>query len=307
MGQRQKHGDINLDEPFHSRQISAIHLAAASGDPKVLRLFTTDHQFDPLVTCHGATSLHFDVASRRPTSLPPSEGESICMFNHLLNMKDYGGFISYEKAKGEDVKNISYKEREACISVLVQAGVSVWQKDENNNFPDPGISTSSQYQLSWQNIVARETLEANRSLNEIGNAISVVAALVATASYVGPLQPPLGYIDNFVETANLSIRIYMTTNSVSFHLAIASLLFAVVLKLPIPQEEIFKVWQRTLKTIGIAISLLLMSVLGVLISFTAASNAVVSAEYSWRQRGPTFYTVLVGSLMCLIAMIWLVI
>ena len=99
----------------------------------------------------------------------------------------------------------------------------------------------------------------------------------------------------------------MTTNSVSFYLAIASLLFAVVLKLPIPQEEIFKVWQRTLKTIGIAISLLLMSVLGVLISFTAASNALVSAEYSWRQRGPTFYTVLVGSLVCLIAMIWLVI
>jgi hypothetical protein len=304
VGKRQKHGDINLDEPFHSRQISAIHLAAALGDPKTLRLFTTYHQFDPLVTCCGATSLHFAVASRRPTSLSPSEGKATYISDRIMDMTDFGGIDSYGEAKGQDAKSISYEEREACISVLVQAGVDVWQEDDNGNFPDPGISASGIYQLSWQKMVASETLEAKRSLNEAGNAISVVAALVATASYVGPLQPPLGYADDFVQTSNLSIRIFMVTTSVSFYLAIASIMFAVVPSLPMPQEGIYEEWQRTRQTIGIAISLLLMSVLGVLISFTAASNAVVSEEYSWRHGGLTFYPVVVGGLVCLIGIIW---
>ena len=289
MGKRQKHGDINLDKPFHSRQISAIHLAAALGDPKTLRLFITYHQFDPLVTCYGATSLHFAVASRRPTSLEPSKGKATYLSDRIMNMKDFGGIISYGEAKGQDAKSTSYEEREACISVLVQAGIDVWQEDDNGNFPDPGISASGVNQLSWQKMVARETLKAKRSLNEVGNVISVVAALVATASYVGPLQPPLGYADDFVQMSNLSIRIFMATNSLSFYLAIASIMFAVVPKLPMPQVAKYDERQRIQKTIRFAISLLLLSVLGVLISFTAASNAVVSEEYSWRHEGLTFW------------------
>jgi hypothetical protein len=221
-----------------------------------------------------------------------------------MNMKDFGGIISYGEAKGQDAKSTSHEEREACISVLVQAGVDVWEKDDNGNFPDHGMSASGINQLSWQKMVASETLEAKRSWNEGGNAISVVAALVATASYVGPLQPPLGYVDDFVQTSNLSIRIFMVTNSISFYLAIASIMFAVLPSLPMPEEGKYKELQRTRQTIGIAFSLILMSVLGVLISFTAASNAVVSDEYSWRHGGLTFYPAVVGDLGCLIGIIW---
>ena len=305
MGKRPRNHDINLDEPFHTRQISAIHLAAASGDPKTLWLFTTFIEFDPLVTCHGATSLHFVVASRRPTSLPPFKDKKIIhIVDHFLNMEDFPGIVSCGKAQGEYAKSTSYKEREACINMLVQAGVNMWKKDNNGNNHDHGISACGENRLSWQNMVERLTLEAKKSLNEAGNAISVVAALVATASYVGPLQPPLGYADDFVQMSNLSIRIFMVTNSVSFYLAIASIMFVVVSTLPIvPQEGIFKALRRIQKSIWIATCLLLMSVLGVLISFTAASNAVVSKEYSWRHEGLTFYPVVVGGLVCLIGII----
>ena len=303
MGKRQKHGDTNLHEHFESREISAIHLAAASGDPETLRLFTTNQQFDPLVTCRGATSLHFAVASRRPTSL--KLGEKCTYLPHnFMKLEDFCNVISYGDAKAEGGKNPSYKGREACISILVQAGVDVWEKDDDGNFPEPGRSASSENHLSWQNMIERETLEAKKNLNDAGNAISVVAALVATASYVGPLQPPLGYADDFVQTSNLSIRIFTATNSVSFYLAIASIMFAVVPSLPMPQEGIYEEWQRTRKTIGISISLLLMSVLGVLISFTAASNAVVSEEYSWRHGGLTFYPAVVAGSVCFIGIIW---
>lgn len=80
----------------------------------------------------------------------------------------------------------------------------------------------------------------------------------------------------------------MDTNSVSFYLAIATIMFAVVLLLPIPQENIYEEWQCTRQQIGIAISLLLTYVFGVLISFTASSNAVVPKEYSWQHDGLTF-------------------
>ena len=304
MGKRhQKHGDTDLNRKYILRTISAIHLAAAFGDPETLRLFITNQQFDPLVTCCGATSLHFAVASQPPSSLF-GYMECTCILNSVLYMEDFGNSFYFGKAKVKGVENPSYKGREACISILVQAGVDVWEKDDGGNFPEPGRLASSENHLSWQNMVERETLEAKKSLNEAGNAISVVAALVATASYVGPLQPPLGYVDDFVQTSNLSIRIFMVTNSVSFYLAIASIMFAVVPSLPMPQEGIYEEWQRTRKTIGIAISLLLMSVLGVLISFTAASNAVVSKEYSWRHGGLTFYPAVLAGLVCLIGITW---
>jgi hypothetical protein len=302
VGKRQKHGYIN-PSGFESREISAIHLAAASGDPETLRLFITNQQFDPLVTCRGATSIHFAVASRRPTSLELWE-QSTCLPHNFMKLEDFSNVVSYGDAKAEDAKNLSYERKEACISILVQASVDVWEKDNDGNFPEPSKSASSENHLSWQNMVERETLEAKKSLNDAGNAISVVAALVATASYVGPLQPPLGYANDFVQTSNLSIRIFMATNSISFYLAIASIMFAVVPSLPMSQEGIYEEWQRTRKTIGIAISLLLVSVLGVLISFTAAANAVVSEEYSWRHGGLTFYPALVTGLVCLIGIIW---
>ena len=299
MGKRQKDKHKYHDVSFHTREISAIHLAAALGDPETLRLFTTNQDFDPLVTCRGATSLHFAVASSRPTQFKPA-----CLPHNFMNLKDFGDVSSYEEAKAEGAKNPSYKGRVACISILVQAGVDVWEKDGFGNLPEPGRSASSENHLSWQNMVERETLEAKKNLNDVGNAISVVAALVATASYVGPLEPPLGYADDFVQTSNLSIRIFTATNSVSFYLAIASIMFAVVPSLPMPQEGIYEEWQRTQKTIGIAMSLLLMSVLGVLIFFTAASNAVVSEEYSWRHGGLTFYPAVVAGSVCFIGIIW---
>lgn len=72
------------------------------------------------------------------------------------------------------------------------------------------------------------------------------------------------------------VRIYMVTNTLSFHMSVASIIFAMVPCLPMPQGGIYHEWQRSWKTIISAIHLLLLAVINVLISFGTASNMVMS-------------------------------
>jgi MFS family permease len=193
--------------------------------------------------------------------------------------------------------------------MLMQAGVDIWQEDDEGTLAEPGPEASTKVRMWWYEAIARDTSEAKKNLNDAANAISVVAALVATASYVGPLQPPLGYgttdpsVLDMVQTTKLSIRVFVVTNCLSFYLAIGSILFAVVPSLPTPQESLHEEWRRSKRTIGIAILFLLMSIVGVLISFAAASNVGMADHYSWHGSGLAFYPTMFGGLICLFGII----
>ena len=142
MGKLQKDDGGNIDSST-SQEISAMHLVAASGDTETLRLFITNQQFDLSATCYGATSLHFVVASRRPTLLQSLDDGPPYISNHILTMEDFHSMVSYLEAIRKGAKDASYEGREACISILVHAGVDVWKKDDGGNFPEPGNSASS--------------------------------------------------------------------------------------------------------------------------------------------------------------------
>lgn len=175
-------------------------------------------------------------------------------------------------------------------------------KNENNKFPEPGPHASDKLRHFWQRKLLKETQEAKNSINFAGNAISVCSALVANASYVGPLQPPLGISESTtIQDQHMLIRLYMVTNTFSFYLAVASIIFAVVPSLPMPREGVYEEWQRSKKTITYAIHLLLLSVINVLMSFGAALNVVVSSEYTWKHEGLVFYPTLVGGGICFTA------
>lgn len=288
------------------RSISAVLSASASGNPDTLRLFLDNPSFDPLVKFEGATALHYAANAMIPCD-PLYHNFKI---NRFLCFPELLSFHldphGYEKEQ-EDVEWTpkSYLGRQACITMLLQAGVDIWEKDDRGRFAEPGEEAPIEVQLWWHGKMAQETSEAKKSLNDAANAIAVVAALVATASFVGPLQPPLGYggdsMGSGVQDTHLSIRVFMVSNGLSFYLTIASIMFAVVPSLPMPQEGIYAEWQRTRRTVAMAIFFLLMSVLGVLISFGAASNSVVSKDYSWQHNGLSFYPTLVGGFICIVA------
>jgi hypothetical protein len=76
------------------------------------------------------------------------------------------------------------------------------------------------------------------SISNDANATLVVAALVATTSFIGPLQPPLGLSGDggYVDTSRKSVRVYLVSNSLSFFFSIKSILMAVLLAIPMPKE-----------------------------------------------------------------------
>ena len=52
------------------------------------------------------------------------------------------------------------------------------------------------------------------SINNASNATSLIATLVATIAFTGPLQPPLGWAcDGYVYTNLISVRVYLVCNS----------------------------------------------------------------------------------------------
>ena len=237
--------------------------------------------------------------------------------------------------------SIGYGSKKICTKLLLQAGVEIWPSRDNlkpasgsnsrkkldsvedssreddqtidqdlytsvnlnyaNAIPDPGSDASDDARLWWYELVAKETQEAKNSFNAAGNATAVVATLVATASFVGPLQPPLGYESTLdtVQTSRLPVRIFMASNGLSFYLAVASIMLAIMPSLPLPQDGLREELHRNRRTVSLAIMVLLLSILAILVSFTATLIAVVPDDYEW---GLKFYPAFSGSMICLVVL-----
>ena len=325
-------------------KIPSVHLAAASGVPEVLELFLEQKPkiFDPSKTTKNKRStLHFAV----DTTAPYMDDKPTYFVNNFMNpfqcILDFGNaqhleyIITKESKKnpvvGGYVGKINHKAikldqdiqknhkrqlttleeyggKQTCITMLLQDGVDIWQRDDQWKFAEPGAETSNEIRMWWFQKKSKERSATTKALSHAANAISVVAALIATASYVGPLQPPLGfgtvntssYFD-FVQTSSIPVQIFVISNCLSFYLAIGSIMFAIVPSVPMPKQGIgFDEWQRSKRTVGAALSLLLFSVFCVVVSFAAASNAGMSDNDSYKHVGLAFYPAMFGGIPCLI-------
>jgi len=94
-------------------------------------------------------------------------------------------------------------------------------------------------------ICCKRNFQHKNDLNAVGTGTAVVATLVATASFVGPLQPPLNYLamssgiatlDVGVQVTEFLIKVFLVNNSLSFYLAITSIMLAIMPSLPTPKE-----------------------------------------------------------------------
>ena len=177
--------------------------------------------------------------------------------------------------------------------MLLEVGLDMWQKDENGALPEPSWEATDGDNFWWHDRIKKQVIAAKKNLNAVENAISVVAGLVATASYAGPLQPPLGFetLDSATVVQvrhNLAVQVFVVTNSFSFLFAIVALMYSLMPSLPVLQENLFEEWRHSRRTISRSLIALLLSVLSIHISF-ATSNCVGMPDYKSVRHSYAFY------------------
>lgn len=204
---------------------------------------------------------------------------------------------------GEQGSSHEHKEkqgqRKASILLLLQAGVDILIHNDSGETASPGPDASEQFVLWWYEIEVNQTHEMQENLNAAANAISVTAALVATASYVGPLQPPLGFGGEplGLQVGFQGLRIFIVCDTLSFYLALAAIMLALLPSLPKPRQPAFKLLVRTRRIVAGAVAFLFPSIVCVLIAFGAASIGVIR-ERGFSHHGLTILTTVLGGLLC---------
>ncbi|CAK9867961.1 unnamed protein product [Sphagnum jensenii] len=155
---------------------------------------------------------------------------------------------------------------------------------------------------------------------DAANALLVGAALIASVTFVGWLQPPLGYTTyyDFPESLpappstyesyaavrqHANVQRFWICNSLSFFFAIATVLTGANAAMPsLKNAFIGKVVKRVKITVICASILLAISVVFVLCAFATAGFAVLppTAKYNWSMIS----TVAIGGSVCLICLVF---
>lgn len=305
----------------------AVHLAAASGNYEVLQLFLYDPHFNHMKTIHfmdteGAqknkfrTTLHLAADETIPIYRALGVDVDPCwilkMVGTAISLVDIDNHhmlqsISIlEEDDTDSSKTIMrkiYNGKKRCMIMLLEFGLDMWQKDENGDLPEPRWAAPDGDNLWWHDRIRTQVIEAKRSLKAAGNAISVVAGLVVTASYAGPLQPPLGFEASVVQVhSNMAVRVFVVSNSFSFLFAVLALMLSLMPSLPVSQENLFDEWRHSRGTVSTSLMALLLSVLSILISF-AAANCAGMPDYKSVLKSYAFYPTVIGGLMCSVVIV----
>ncbi|KAG0561496.1 hypothetical protein KC19_9G068900 [Ceratodon purpureus] len=304
-----KHDKVKDNGKLHgprdeSDKYSVIHVAAAYKRLKVLQTILENKDiYDPMITKTSGeqeSPLHLVALTRK---LPdPIMLEDILIEGDMHTLKrclyKYKGLGNESLQKHYDANDI------VCINTMLQVGFDIWCCDKDGREPYPGVDASIEAYRSWYERVETEVFNYKQKLNGAMGAISVIATLVATASFIGPLQPPLGYdgVDGYVQTSYVLVRTYFVCNGLSFYFAVASLLAAVTPAIPMLRESTQDEIRRSQRNSKIAMSLLLFSIIAILVSFSCSSIVVMRPFYG-HDRRMMFYTIGVGASVCTVILV----
>jgi len=294
--------------------------AAYSANFEILQIFLRkDDDVDQLqvAALFGAPPLHHAVEGRAIVNTWTDSRN----FDDYLHCNDFISIRLLEKKLREKnldednaitkINKNEYSAREACAKLLLHAGADILTTDECGRMADPGAMAPNEAQIWWYKLVATEIINIKNDLNVAGNGTAIVASLVATASFVGPLQPPLNYVaipsetaivDVGVQVTETLIKIFIISNSLSFYFAIASIMFAIMPSLQFKKEALMSRpcdnLRRSRMNISMAVGLLVVSISSVLISFVASSLVVIPLQH----RRLVIYSMVIGGLYCYIGL-----
>ncbi|KAL3686180.1 hypothetical protein R1sor_004202 [Riccia sorocarpa] len=289
-------GQSHRNGPF-----SVLYIASSAGDPAMIQALLASQKFDPQITTEESrdTALHFAADAHYTGPLLQPTLLDLVNVSHRPGMAMPHTFRFLDKTREEFIQGEDSR-RKGCISLLLQAGIDIWQKNTNSKSADPGENASPDFCSWWYEKLSKETQELRTGLNTAANAISVTAALVATASFTGPLQPPLNYQyadspKTAVYVGNPSVRVFMVCDTLALYFALIAILFSLMPLLPLPQESMLEDLSHVRKVVTAAIVFLILSVVLFLVGFAAASIAVIPKD----NRGLTLTSVGIGGIFIL--------
>ncbi|CAM6111972.1 unnamed protein product [Calypogeia fissa] len=295
-------------------------LAASAGNPDAIKAFLDNGQ-DPLIksASDGNTALHFalmgkyvklrphliDFVSCRHVSTRRKESDdSVSAWladARVTEMSGKSKGSGQKESEGSSEAEKGYGQRKGCVNLLLQAGVDVLQMNKKEWSARPAPDAPEEFVTWWYDKVADQIQNALEKFTAAANAISVTAALVATASYTAPFAPPLGYDDGGVSVTILSVRIFVVCSSLSFYFALAAIMFSLLPALPMAQESAIKELLKTRILVAISLAFLLPSIAFFLMAFAASYITVIPDSGSGAYNSLMVSTTAIGGVICLTA------
>ncbi|CAM6095744.1 unnamed protein product [Calypogeia fissa] len=299
-GRHERSSMIFIKHPCHP-----LHIAASVGSYDMVNCLIHDLECDPFIKdVEGNSALHHALKVKEfqleayLTDYVNSEQCSLSRRNGQSWME-----------KQEILDDSSIAERQGCINLLLQAGCDIFKINKKKQIPYPMGSLKDKVFLSWWYKTQKEEFTtAQNNLNFATNAIAITATLVATASYVGPLQPPQGYDSNHIQYANAWVSIFIVCDTLSFYLAIVAIILSLISALPMPEQATMEELQRTRGMVTLAVGILLPSIFFVFLAFASSSISVMSANITSEISGIlTIVTTIIGAVLCFLAFILFII
>ncbi|KAG0581325.1 hypothetical protein KC19_4G242800 [Ceratodon purpureus] len=290
--------------------LPAIHCAALSSQVETIQTILKYPIYDPLIEDVKPpkwTALHL-LLKQESFKMEFDTFHTLALSHALPNSKSYihvkNDFLNLQI---DDIVPRTFSANEiSCINLLLQAGIDIWTRTgESKERPSPGPTANDEARKWWFERVATEVLAQKASVSNAANATSVVAALVATASFLGPFTPPLSYSNTdggtYIHTSVCAVRVFMVCNSFSFFFSIASILMAVLPAIPMPKESLYDELFRSQRCLKFAALLLLIAILCLLAAFSSASIAVVSSEV--HDKLVVVPCILLGGIICILVLV----
>ncbi len=249
----------------------------------------------------GSAPLHFAVDA----SHPKLEQNTI---GHFFYFDLFVNFYALEKT-GVQTRNAGslaspgYGGKKGCVNLLLQAGADIWKVDREQQIAHPGTDATDEAQHWWYEKLAKKTSDAKNKINAGGTATAVVAALIASASFSGHLSPPISYDASALDHVPITdgwVKTFICTNNLSFYLAIASIMFAIMPSIPLSHEDLSREIIRGKTCLATAISFLLFAIFCFILSFASSAIAILPKKNTFKDLGPTAVPTAIGGFCCII-------
>ncbi|KAL3697436.1 hypothetical protein R1sor_011512 [Riccia sorocarpa] len=298
--------------------LSSLHYAAEQGDLEKIRRILETNKFDCTYDGKGKTLLQSALFCQEPSSFLLLLQDYVNIYTMSIHehsnssrtkdtegMTEHAGKQPCQCAKHKREKLEVESNHIGCVNYLLQVGLDAWQTDSDNKIADPGPKASGDYKKWWYEKVMQETHNQKTGFGAAANALSVTAALVVTASYIGPLQPPLGY--NLVDEDHISkmqvdilpVRIFLVCNNLAFFFALTAIMMYLTPSLPMPKQSTLEEMARMRRSVSSALIALIVFVTAILIAFASAIIPVTPNEGNPNRRWLSISTLMIGIPMCL--------